>query len=60
MPSYGNSPFDAVQAMELIRARRVPVQEMVTHRLGLAETGKGFQLVVGAGESIKVVIEPQR
>jgi hypothetical protein len=32
----------------------------VTHRLSLAETGIGFQLVAGAGESIKVVIEPQR
>ncbi len=60
MPSYGNSPFDAQQAMELIRARRVTVRDMVTHRLALAETGKGFHLVAGAGESIKVVVEPQR
>ncbi len=60
MPSYGGAPFDIMQAMELIRARRVPVREMVTHRLGLGETEKGFQLVAGAGESIKVVIEPQR
>jgi L-iditol 2-dehydrogenase len=60
MPSYGNSPLDAVVAIELIRARRVPVGEMITHRLSLAETGLGFQLVAEAGESIKVIIEPQR
>jgi len=58
MPSYGNSPLDADEAIELIRARRVPVREMVTHRLPLAETGAGFQLVQEAGESIKVIIEP--
>jgi L-iditol 2-dehydrogenase len=60
MPSYGNSPLDAVVAIELIRARPVPVGEMITHRLSLAETGLGFQLVAGAGESIKVIIEPHR
>jgi L-iditol 2-dehydrogenase len=60
MPSYGGSPSDISTAIELIRARRVPVREMITHRLGLAETGRGFQLVAGAGESIKVIIEPQR
>ena len=60
MPSYGNSPLDAIVAIELIRARRVPVHEMITHRLSLAETGLGFQLVAEARESIKVVIEPYR
>ena len=60
MPSYGNSPLDAVVAIELIRAHRVPVHEMITHRLSLAETGLGFQLVAEAGESIKVIIEPHR
>jgi L-iditol 2-dehydrogenase len=60
MPSYGNSPLDAIVAIELIRARRVPVGEMITHRLSLAETGLGFQLVAGAGESIKVIVEPYR
>ncbi|MDZ7262757.1 MAG: zinc-dependent dehydrogenase [candidate division KSB1 bacterium] len=60
LPSYGNSPLDAVVAIELIRTRRVPVKEMITHRLSLAETGLGFQLVAEPKESIKVVIEPYR
>jgi len=58
--SYAGSPADYAAALELIRARRVHVREMITHRLGLAETGLGFQLVTEAQNSIKVIIEPQR
>ncbi len=60
MTSYGASPLDIGVAIELIRACRVPVHEMITHRLGLAETGLGFRLVAEGRESIKVIIEPQR
>jgi len=58
--SYGGSPADYAAALELIRAGKIRVQEMITHRLGLAETGLGFQLVAQAQDSLKVVIEPQR
>jgi L-iditol 2-dehydrogenase len=60
LPSYANSPYDAAVAIELIRSGRVKVRDMITHRLGLEETGLGFQLVAEAKESIKVVIEPYR
>jgi len=60
VPSYGNSPRDAEEAIELIRAGRVPVRELITHRLGLAETALGFKLVAEAADSIKVIIEPQK
>ena len=58
--SYAGSPADYANALKLIQARRLPVREMITHRLGLAETGLGFKLVAEAKESIKVIIEPQR
>ncbi len=58
--SYAGAPEDIKEAMELIRTRKVRVSDMITHRLSLAETGLGFELVAGAGESIKVIIEPQR
>ncbi|MFC1962902.1 zinc-dependent dehydrogenase [Chloroflexota bacterium] len=58
--SYAGSPADHQMALELIRAGTVPVQQMITHKLGLAETGLGFQLVADAQNSIKVIIEPQR
>ena len=58
--SYAGSPADYQMALELIRTGQMPVKKMITHRLSLAETGIGFQLVAEAGNSIKVVIEPQR
>jgi L-iditol 2-dehydrogenase len=58
--SYAGSPADHQTALELIRAGTVPVRQLITHRLGLAETGLGFQLVADAQNSIKVIIEPQR
>ncbi|MFH1394758.1 MAG: zinc-dependent dehydrogenase [Candidatus Omnitrophota bacterium] len=58
VPSYGNSPLDADTAIELIKAKRLPIREMITHRLSLQEIGLGFKLVSEANESIKVVIEP--
>jgi L-iditol 2-dehydrogenase len=58
--SYAGSPADYANALKLIQTRRLPVREMITHRLGLAETGLGFKLVAEARESLKVIIEPQR
>jgi len=58
LPSYGNSPRDAVEAIELIRSGRVPVKEMITHQLKLEEASLGFRLVSEADESIKVIIRP--
>jgi len=58
--SYGGSPADYAAALELIQAGKIGVRDMITHRLGLAETGLGFQLVAQARDSLKVVIEPQR
>lgn len=60
LPTYGGSPSDIMTAIELICSRRLPLHEMITHRLPLAETGLGFKLVAEAKESIKVIIEPHR
>ncbi len=58
--SYGGSPGDYAAALGLIGAGKIRVREMITHRLGLAEIGLGFQLVAQAQDSLKVIIEPQR
>lgn len=58
LPSYGNSPYDAIVAIELIGAKRIPVSDLITHRLKLEETGLGFKMVAGSDESLKVIIEP--
>jgi L-iditol 2-dehydrogenase len=58
--SYSSSPWYYTAAPELIQADEIHVREMITHRLGLTETGLGFQLVAQAQDSLKVIIEPQR
>ena len=58
--TYAGSPGDIKEAIELLRTERVIVSDMITHRFGLAETGKGFELVAKAEGSIKVIIEPQK
>ena len=58
--SYANSPYDAQVAIELIRYGRVNVKALITHRLPLEETARGFRLVADAGESLKVIIEPHK
>jgi len=60
MPSYGNAPIDAIEAIELIRGRRVSVEKMITHRLSLKEAWLGFKLVAESGDSMKVIIEPHK
>jgi L-iditol 2-dehydrogenase len=56
--SYGAAPADLAIALELIRARRVPAAEMVTHRFPLERTSEAFQAVAAGGESIKVIVTP--
>jgi L-iditol 2-dehydrogenase len=58
--TYAGSPQDINEAIELLRTKTVIVSDMITHRFGLADTGKGFELVSKAEESIKVIVEPQR
>jgi L-iditol 2-dehydrogenase len=58
--SYAADPAEHLEAMELIRSGRVKVSDMITHRLPLARSQEGFGLVVKGGESLKVIIEPQK
>lgn len=58
--TYAGDRRDHVQALELIRAKKVDVAAMITHRFPLAEAQKGFALVAEARDSMKVIIEPQR
>jgi L-iditol 2-dehydrogenase len=56
--SYAGSGADLVESMELIGARKVRAADMVTHRLPLAEAGRGFELTASGQDSIKVIIDP--
>ncbi|MBE9521092.1 MAG: zinc-binding dehydrogenase, partial [Proteobacteria bacterium] len=57
--TYAASPADCMMALDLIQWQRVTVNDMITHRLGLAETVEGFRLVAEGGSSLKVIISPQ-
>ena len=57
--SYAAGPADCLEALEMISSGRIKVDDMITHRFGLAETGKGFRLVAEGGASLKVIIKPQ-
>lgn len=56
--SYGASPLDISEAIELMRPGTIPLKKMITHRLSLKDAGLGFRLAAEAKECIKVIIEP--
>ncbi len=57
--SYAATPSDIARAMGIIRAKRVNVRDMITHRFPLSEAQRAFELVAAARESLKVTINPQ-
>jgi L-iditol 2-dehydrogenase len=58
LTSYAASGQDLTESIALIRSREVRVADMVTHRLPLSETARGFQLTASGQDSIKVIIDP--
>jgi L-iditol 2-dehydrogenase len=56
--SYGGSPQDILAAIDLLQKRALAVGKLITHRLGIKETGLGFGLVAEAKDCIKVIILP--
>jgi L-iditol 2-dehydrogenase len=60
MTSYGAAPNDLMTSMDLIRAGSVNVNGLITHRLPLNQTVNGFKLFTAGGETMKVIIEPQK
>ena len=60
MTSYGAAPNDLKESLELIKSKKIDLNDMITHKLKFDEIQKGFQLVAEAKESLKVIIEPNR
>jgi len=55
---YGAAPLDNVQAIELIRAGNINVNEMITHRFSLQDIAKGFKTASDGKNCLKVIIKP--
>jgi L-iditol 2-dehydrogenase len=58
--TYAGAPRDIKEAIELLKSKKVKVTDMITHRLPLEETPKGFKLAAQAQKSIKIIIEPNK
>jgi threonine dehydrogenase-like Zn-dependent dehydrogenase len=58
LTSYYCGPPDIVQAIQLLAHHSIQVDDLITHRLPLAEIARGFELVLEGTESVKVIIKP--
>ncbi|KYK31835.1 MAG: alcohol dehydrogenase [Thermoplasmatales archaeon SG8-52-3] len=58
--TYAGAPRDIKEAIELIKTKKVTVNDLITHRFSLKEAEKGFKLTAQASNSIKIIIEPQK
>jgi L-iditol 2-dehydrogenase len=58
--SYGAAPNDLEDSMRVLATKNLNVKDMITHRLSLIEAQEGFRLMAEAGESLKVILEPNR
>ncbi|MBU4502135.1 MAG: alcohol dehydrogenase, partial [Nanoarchaeota archaeon] len=58
LTSYGAAPKDLYNALQLIKHKRVEVEDMVSHKFPLEEIIEGFELTAKGGESMKVLIMP--
>jgi L-iditol 2-dehydrogenase len=56
--SYYCGPAEIQRAIELLARQEIEVDRMITHRLPLEATAKGFDLVRKAEEALKVIIKP--
>ena len=56
--SYGAAPNDLEDSMKVLTTRQLNVKDMITHRLNLREAQEGFKLMAEAGQSLKVILQP--
>ena len=58
--TYAGAPRDIKEAIDLIKNKKIVVNDLISHRLPLSKTGEGFKLVSKAKDSIKVIINPNK
>jgi len=60
LTTYGAAPNDLEDSLRVLTTKRLNVKDMITHRLPLSEAQEGFRLMAEAGQSLKVILEPNR
>jgi len=58
--SYGAAPADLEDSLKVLAAGRLNIKDMITHKLDLREAQEGFRLMAEAGQSLKVILAPNR
>jgi L-iditol 2-dehydrogenase len=58
--SYGAAPNDLAESLAILSQKKLNVKDMITHKLSLRQAAEGFRLMAEAGESLKVILEPNR
>jgi L-iditol 2-dehydrogenase len=58
--SYAANRKEHLDALNLIKTKKIKVKEMITHRLPLEQIQIGFKMVAEGRNSLKVIIEPNR
>jgi L-iditol 2-dehydrogenase len=58
--SYGAAPSDLAESLAILAQKKLNVQDMITHRLSLQQAAEGFRLMAEAGESLKIILEPNK
>jgi len=58
--TYAGAPVDIVEAIDLLKSKKINVTDMITHRLPMDKAPEGFRLVAEAANSVKVIIYPQK
>ncbi len=56
--SYGAAPNDLEDSVRVLATGKLKIKDMITHRLSLREAQEGFRLMAEAGQSLKVILEP--
>jgi L-iditol 2-dehydrogenase len=58
--TYAGAPRDINEAIDLIKEKKIRVDDLISHRLPLSKTAEGFKLVNKAADAIKVIIKPHQ
>ena len=60
LSTYAGSPYDCSLALKMIKTGNIPVSQLISHRIKLAEIAHGFQAVSSPidHKTIKVIVEP--
>lgn len=58
--SYGAAPNDLHDSLAVLATKQLNIKDMVTNRFDIRQAQEGFRLMAEAGQSLKVILEPNR